>query len=482
MIVLDRVNEINPREASSLILGNYISQRNNLKNIINNYFKKSKYDSRDRRFISEIVRGTVRYLLKIDYLISLFSNIEIDSIDSEIINVLRTAVYQLMFMSRVPGYSTVDESVKIIKKHIGKPATGFANAVLRKISSIENLSEYTDKKINGEAGSFNHMLSLKHSFPLWVVDYWAGSYGREKIERLLVSLNRPSLNFIRINSLKTTKNDYIRLFMENGLIPGKDFEDFGGNRDLERTFADIIALKSLQDIDNIPGYLKGFFSVQDFSSQFAVKNILVPHPNEKILDLCGAPGGKATYMAELSGDGCEVVSIDKNKNRLKIFKKNVKRLGIKNIRVIESDIMEENFTNYRNYFDKIFIDSPCSALGTISKNPDVKYNKSMDDIKRLSRQSLQILSKCGTYLKPGGRIVFYTCTVSRIENQDVINRFLEDNKNIFEPGVIGLPEHVSTYLDNRNIHLSNDNGILEIMPYYFNSEGGFAAEIYKNKK
>jgi 16S rRNA (cytosine967-C5)-methyltransferase len=481
VIFLGRINDLNPRQAASIILSNYISHRNNLNKIITRQLEKSGYSPRDRRFVYEIVKGTVRYLIKIDYLITLFSKIKIEKIDEEVLNTLRTAVYQLMFMSRVPGYSIVDESVKIVKNYAGRPASGFANALLRRISSIENLSWFTDEKIDKNIGDFNRMLSLKYSFPLWMIDYWADVYGKKDIERLVTSLNKPSQNFIRINALKTSKKDQVRLLIKNGMKPGEDFEELSGCKDHEEIFADTIVIKSLQDIENIPGYSSGFFSIQDFSSQFAVKSILNPQPGEKILDLCGAPGGKATYMAELTGDNCEVLSVDIDADRTKIFKKNIDRLGIKNIRIIRSDITEKNFIDHINCFDKIFIDCPCSALGTIQKNPDVKYNKTIGDLKRLSRQSLDILLNCSKYLKPAGRIVFYTCTLSRIENQDVIERFVKEHEDIFEIRMIRLQEQIASYLHGSNVDLSTKNNFQEIMPYYFDSEGGFVAEIYRKK-
>ncbi len=481
MIVLGKDQQITPREASSTILTDYISHSYNLKNTINQYFDSSDFDSRDRRFINEIVMGTVRYLIRIDYLISHFSRIKIKKIDPEVLNILRTAFYQFLFMSRIPGYSIVNESVKIVKKFAGQRSAGFVNALLRNISKIKGLPEYADKEIEGSTKDFREKMVLKYSFPFWLVDYWTSEYGKEKTERLLLSLNRPSFNFMRINSLKTRKRDQVRLLIENGFIPGEDFEELSGDKVQEKIFSDTITVRSLQNVVSIPGYADGFFSIQDFSSQFAVKDILKPQPGEKILDLCGAPGGKATYISELTGDTCMVVSVDINKDRIETYKKNIERLGINDIQIIRSDVTKKNYIDHRNHFDKVFIDCPCSAFGTISKNPDVKYNKTIEDVKRLSGQSLDILSNCVEYLKPGGKIVFYTCTLSRIENQEVIRKFIEAHKDIFTLKRLSLPEPVIKYLNKSNIDLSNEKDFLEIMPYFFKSEGGFVADIYKKQ-
>ena len=482
MSILSRVYEKNPREASFFILNSYISQRNNLKNIINRQLKSSQYTPTDRRFINEIVRGTIRYLLKIDYLISLFSRIKIENIDLQVLNILRTATYQFLFMSRVPEYSIVDESVKIAKKYTGLPASRFINALLRKIGSVENLSDYTDVNIKKNIHDPIQELVLKYSFPEWLIDYWSSTYGISETEKLVSSLNTKPLNFLRINNLKTDKARLIELMMKNGMIPGEDFDELSGDRLKEKIFIDTIAMHSLQDIISIPGYSRGFFSIQDFSSQFVVRHILKPVAGEKILDICGAPGGKATYIAELTGDNCEIVSVDISENKLKIFRSNIERLGIKNIRIIKSDATSKNFINSNSYFDKILVDCPCSALGTISKNPDVKYNKTLEDIKRLSKQAQDILSNCRKNLKPGGRIIFYTCTLSKLENQDVISRFIEKNKDSFTVRQSILPGLFKSYLYQKGDYFDQNDVFLEIMPYYFNSEGGFIAEICSKKR
>ena len=190
-------------------------------------------------------------------------------------------------------------------------------------------------------------------------------------------------------------------------------------------FDDCIVLKSVQNIEKIPGYLQGHFSVQDFSSQFAIKYFLDPAKHDKILDICGAPGGKATYMAELTDDDAEIVSVDINRKKMDLFEENIARLGIKNISFVNADATETDFLRqdkFENYFDKIFIDAPCSALGTISKNPDAKYADTLSDMERLGEISLKILSAADKYLKPGGIMILYKCTLSEIENQESVKK------------------------------------------------------------
>jgi len=393
---------------------------------------------------------------------------------------LRLSVYQLMYMDRIPGYSIVNEAVNIAKQQVGLQASKFVNAVLRKIARIDDPAGFTDSSIDEKISDENQKLGLKKSFPLWLVKYWSGMYGCKITGDLLESFNRPSINYIRINKLVTDKKKLAGLFAKNGLVDGRDFDTLSDERNKGMVFKDAMVLKSLQNIKKTIGYDRGLFSIQDYSSQFVVRHFLKPAPHERILDLCGAPGGKATYTAEIAKNLCEVISVDINEEKIKLFEENIKRLKIKNVSIVISDVTGKDYLDYDNYFDKVFIDSPCSALGTISRNPDVKYNKSMDDIKRLSSRSLKIINNCKRYLnRKKGKIIYYTCTLSRIENQDVINRFIGENSSSFGVRYASLPAFFYRYFKENGIEPGNDGAFFDIMPYCFNSEVGFIAEIYK---
>ncbi len=488
----------NARVASLKILNIYFSNKNTsltLKKIINDFFKKNNFSEQDKRLIYNIVKGTVKFLYLIDYTIKIFSNIKIEKINFEVLNLLRLSIYQLFFLKKIAHYAVLNEGVEITKKISGVHTAKFVNAVLRKISSIDNLYDYISKHLNDNVKNNTLKLSILHSFPLWLIEYWNKNFSLNKIEKLCKSLNDETYNFIRVNRCKISKEQllnntelknvidpiYLPEFSQIHTLIDEDkknknsFPKFILNliKMKEKLLEDVLVLKSTQGLKELCCFKNGYFSINDLSSQIAVKFFLNPGENEKILDLCGAPGGKATYIAELTNNKCEIVSVDISEKRLNLFKENISRLQLNNITLVNSDISENNFLekisffkqklNFNNYFDKILIDPPCSAFGTISKNPDVKYNKSYEDVIRLSELSFKMLNNCIKYLKPKGKILFYTCTISCIENQNVINNFLKLNKFNFK--IAKLKQDEDDYF--------------EIMPYYFKSEAGFIAILEK---
>ncbi|MHB9129444.1 MAG: methyltransferase domain-containing protein, partial [Candidatus Humimicrobiaceae bacterium] len=240
----------------------------------------------------------------------------------------------------------------------------------------------------------------------------------------------------------------------------------------------------------------GLIYIQDLSSQIALRYFLEPKANEKILDVCSAPGGKAINSSIMMNNTGKIIAVDNSLERIALIKENIKKMNIKNIEIMLADATMKSFlktgfsegetikNNKQNIhdlkFDKIFIDAPCSALGTAAKNPDTKYNKNMGDIENLKKNSLKILENCDEYLKIGGKIVFYTCTLSRIENFEVIENFLTLYKNKYEIDIIDTEkifDEISP--ENKNEYILKSEGYFEIMPYYFKSEGATVCSIIK---
>jgi 16S rRNA (cytosine967-C5)-methyltransferase len=359
-------------------------------------------------------------------------------------------------------------------------------------------------------------ISINYSYPAWLVKYWASWYGIEKTALICKSLNENPHNYLRINKSKTTTESLLKelegeSFQSkpadlNTRKGEKQFPDYTGkvycNDELfqKNILEDAIEVISVQNITATDAYIKGLMFIQDISSQIAVKYFLEPCTGEKVLDVCAAPGGKTTYIAELVGDKGEVVSVDISRKRLELMKENLARLDVKNVTTIEADVTEKDFLerrkttrdkgaekkeiaiDYSGYFDRIFIDAPCSAFGTISKNPDVKYNKTMDDIIRLAEMSYRIIINCDRYLKTGGRFVFYTCTLSPVENQQVIEKFLKEFNGKY---AFIKPDALSILTSNLDLKEDftcldeKENACFEMMPYYYGGEGGFVCSLIK---
>jgi len=516
----------NPREISLLILSEYFRRKYSLKKIIEKYFKEYKLSSVDKRFIYNIVKGTVRNYLRIDFCISLFSNKKIENIDFPVLNILRMGIYQLAFMDKVPSYSAVDESVKIAKKSISLYSSKFVNAILRKVSSIPDINTYIEKRLKNIKKDEIKKISIWYSFPKWLIEYWIENYGNKKTVLICKSLNENPHVYLRFNKNKITREELIKKIgiklrnirldslkiktMPGSAVGNVRVESDNYTKDYilsEDVLEDSIEVLSIRDILETDIYRKGLVSVQDLSSQIAVKYFLKPEKGEKVLDVCAAPGGKTTYIAQLMENEGEIISVDISKGRLRLLEENLERLNIKNVRIVAADAAKPDFLNiYKEIlsnenlehpgevfdgnnnsskstvglFDKILVDAPCSAFGTISKNPDVKYNKKKEDLIRLSDISCRILSNCDKYLKAGGKVVFYTCTISPIENQMVIEKFIERFKGKYELEILNLYEDLKPILKYKEeAERLKMISFFEIMPYFFNSEGGFICNLIK---
>jgi 16S rRNA (cytosine967-C5)-methyltransferase len=491
-VLNDKKGGASPRKIAFLILNRYFKTKKSLKVIINRCLGEYSLSGLDRRFIFNLAKGTVRYFLKIDFLLSLFSDKKIKDIDFKVLNILRMGTYQLMYMDKIPPYSAVDECVKLAVKEVSRSSSKFVNAVLRRVSAIKNPELLAEEKINGSARNDAEKISLNYSYPAWLINYWLDWYGSKKTVLICRSLNENPYFYIRFDKSRISKK---LLAKKVKMAPaGKSF----GTGSLMESTAEV---PSVQDIAETDLYREGVITVQDFSSQIAVRYFLDPAKNEKVLDLCAAPGGKTAYIAELVGTGGEVFAVDISSKRLEVLKNNIDRLKLKNVRVLQADAAEPDFLynssdmesskqqgkkalpeDFEGYFDRVFIDAPCSAFGTISKDPDVKYNKTMGDIIRLSGLSYRMMVNCGRYLRDGGRITFYTCTLSPLENQQVIESFLENFKSSYR---LEIPEKSGMLLEDPET-IEDKAGLkgkkfFEIMPYYFRSEGGFVCSIIKKK-
>lgn len=495
-ILIEKSSSVNPRRITLLILNEYFKKKKSLKDIINFYFKNYRLSGLDKRFIFNIVKGTVRYYLKIDFLLSFLSDKKIKDIDFAVLNILRMGIFQFMYMDKVPSYSIVNESVELAKKNVTLSSSKFVNAVLRKVSSVPNIDSFAKDKIYRLVEDEIDKISIDYSYPGWLVKYWFDWYGKEKTILICQSLNENPHFYLRFNKNEITREE---------LVKELSMKPVNGRLLPEDVYGDAIEVSSVQDISETDVYREGLVSVQDLSSQIAIKYFLEPLEGEKVLDVCAAPGGKTAYIAELVKNEGEVVSVDISKTRLEILKDNLGRLNIRNVGIVEADAAKPGFLdksmdiliskgsecrtkasdkkglkNITGYFDKILIDAPCSAFGTISKNPDVKYNKVMDDIIRLSEMSYRMMVNCDKYLKVGGKLVFYTCTLSPVENQQVIGRFLKEFKGGYVVEKPNIPDRLISALNlKKNDAGTGEEVYFEIMPYYFGSEAGFICSLLK---
>ncbi len=407
-------------------------------------------NKKDKALLYEIIHGVIRNLIQLDWVLSEFYNGKFKNLPKDVKNIMRVALYQLLFLDKVPAYAVVNEAVKLAKTKKGKRISQIINGVLRNVLRNKNNIKYPDKKEN-----YVKFLSVYYSHPIWLVERWLALYGKKFTEGLLSANNRKPKLSIRVNGLVTNIEEMKKILTENGY----SFTQ-------AEYLPDYINLNSFSNISDWEYFKKGYFSIQDESTGFSCY-LLNPKPGEKVLDLFSAPGGKTGLLANLMKNQGEIVAVDKYAGRLKTLKKNMERLAVTNVTVVEADALK---FNPAEKFDKILLDAPCSGLGTLTKKPDIKWKRDIEDIHKLSKLQINLLEKGASLLKPGGELVFSTCTIEPEENFETIKKFL-----------INHPEfelvNASNYFNKK---LIAENGCLQTYPNIHGIDGAFAAKLKLN--
>ena len=367
-----------------------------------------KLNAKDIGLISEIVYGVITWKLTIDEIIKKYSKIRLKKISPWILDILRLSIYQIVFLDKIPKSAAVNEGVNLAKRYGHRSSSGFANAILRKVEK----QDYEDfKNIKDE----KERLSKQYSMPLWIIEELMGEgLELEKIEEICISSNiRPKVS-IRINTLKTNKEE-LKHILENENIKATD-----------GILKDFLVLDKAKNIEKLESFKNGLFTVQDEAAGLT-SLILDPKKGESILDACSSPGGKTTYIAQLVENEGQIIAFDIHEHRTRLVEQNAKRLGVN---IIETKVQDASKfeEKYVNKFDKILLDVPCLGIGVLKRKPDIKWQKKKEDVKEISEIQYKILENCSKYLKPKGELVYSTCSIIKEENEDLIEKFLQKNK------------------------------------------------------
>ena len=377
--------------------------------VLDEYLQKEreKLNEKDIGLISEIVYGTITWKLTIDTILQKYSNIKINKISKWIKIILQTGIYQIVFLDKIPKSAAVNESVNLCKKY-GYKSVGFVNAILRKVDK----SDYEElKKIKDN----NERISKMYSMPEWIVKKLVKQYGISKTEEICINSNLKPTITIRVNSLKSTIEELKQKLDERGIL----WED--------AQTSNFLHLKNMKNVSNLDLFKEGFFTIQDEGAG-KIGCILNPKEGEIVLDACSAPGGKTTHLAELMENKGQIFAWDIHEHRVNLVKENAKRLGIS---IIEVDVRDAcgYASKYENKFDKILLDVPCMGLGVCKRKPDIKWQKTEEEISEITKIQQNILQICSRYLKKGGELLYSTCSILREENEDIIENFLEVEKS-----------------------------------------------------
>ena len=373
---------------------------------------RKNLDEKDIGLISELVYGVTTWRLTLDEIIKKYSKIKLKKISPWIINILRMGIYQIIFLDKIPKSAAVNESVNLAKRYGHSSSSNFVNAILRKV-------EKTDYDDFFEIEDDIDRISKTTSMPKWIVEELVKENGIKIAEQICKNSNlKPNIT-IRVNRLKIAKKELIQKLEQKG-IECKEPENE------EMNTQDFLILSKVKNIENLQEFKDGFFTIQDLSAGQTAK-ILDPRPVEMVLDACSAPGGKTTYLAELMENKGKIKAWDIHEHRTKLVEQNANRLGINIIETQVKDATQYD-KNLDEKFDKILLDVPCLGIGVIKRKPDIKWQRKPEDIEEITLIQRKILENCSKYLKKGGTLVYSTCSILKEENEEIVIKFLSENK------------------------------------------------------
>lgn len=354
-------------------------------------------DKNDISYITKNIYGVIENKLYLDYIIGKLSKIKIKNLDKKVLIILEVGIYNIHFLDR-KNYAIVNELVNLTKK-LSNKSKGFVNAILRSfIRDEESLSKIDIK-------DEMKYLSVKYSCPIWIIEYLNLSYGKDFSKKFLSSLNKKRLISIRVNDKKIKKDDLKRLLINKG-YEVKDSKIT--NRSLK--------ISNPSKLASTSEFKQGFFTIQSEAS-IKVCEELNPKENSSILDLCAAPGTKTSLIGEMVDNKANIVANDISFNKLSKINENIERLSLKNIKITNFDASEYK-EEYKEKFDFVLCDLPCSGFGVMDRKPEIRYNRDIDGVKKLASLQKRILDRAFMYLKKGGILIYSTCTLGKYENLD----------------------------------------------------------------
>ncbi len=381
-------------------------------------------DERDRALVTELTTGTLRWLAALDYLVVRTSGRPTSRLDPEVLAVLRLGAYQLLYLDRIPASAAVNESVTLAKR-IGKAsASGLVNAVLRRVAdTAERPALPRNPGPHGSRAAQLAYLSVAGSHPAWLAARWLDRVGFERAVAWVRFNNLAPALTLRANRLRTTVEDLSRRLAEHGV----------------ETTPTRWARDGLSVVTGTPLRTplagQGLFVVQDEASQL-VAELVAARPGERVLDACAAPGGKTTALAAGVGERGLVVAAELRSPRVRLLQEIVRECGADAVRFVRHDLRQPPF---HPVFDCVFVDAPCTGLGTVRRDPEIRWRRQADDLSRMATLQRALVEGAAAVVRPGGRLVYATCSSEPEENQAVVRAFLADHAEfaLVPPGAGG---------------------------------------------
>jgi 16S rRNA (cytosine967-C5)-methyltransferase len=360
----------------------------------------------DRALATELTYGTLRWRRRLDYALGAHSQRRLEKVEPSLLRILRMSAYQLLFLDSIPDWAAVDQGTEMATVLRGRRAAGYVNGVLRGLSGNRDRIEWPDANLDPV-----HALAIASSFPDWMVKWWLQLFGRERAEAFMQAQNQPAPLWVRANSLRGKPENLASLIAASGyhatpsgLVPGA------------------VLLQRVGDVTALAAHQAGWFHVQDLAAQ-AVCHLLGPKPGQRVLDACGAPGGKTATLAQLMGNQGEVFSVDIHPARIGLVRQLAERLGITCVNTVAYDLCGPVPEDWGT-FDRVLLDAPCSSIGVLRRHPEIKWRLAPDDLTRIAQTQRELLDAVARLVKPGGILVYSVCTFSDEEGPGQIQAFL----------------------------------------------------------
>ena len=430
-----------------------------LKDTLDNYLY---LDKASRGFITRLYEGSIEKMIYLDFVINSFSKTSVKNLKPIIKILMETAVYQIFFMDRVPDSAAINEAVKLAKKRGLAGLSGFVNGVLRNIARNKENITLPDKD-----KEYIRYLEVKYSVPKEVTEHFIKEYGNVQAEEILEAFEKKQPIVARVNGTRLTREELVKKLTEEDVKVSTD-----------TVFPESLKILELDSLNFLESFENGDFVIQDESSQFIGKIAELPQ-NAKVLDICAAPGGKTLLMAEKL-EAERITACDISEKKTGLIEENINRMGIKKVITMVNDATVFN-KKFEEDFDLVICDLPCSGLGVIGRKRDIKYNITGNKIKELAKLQREILENAGKYVKKGGYLIFSTCTMSKLENEENF-KFISEFSG-FSPVDFSdkIKDSVVRYKAGSRLLSEAEKGYIRLIPGELGTDGFFISEFMREE-
>ncbi|MCM3784218.1 16S rRNA (cytosine(967)-C(5))-methyltransferase RsmB [Neobacillus mesonae] len=425
--------------------------------LLNQVLNSASLSPADAGLATELVYGTIARRKTLDYFLESYVAKGLAKLQPWVRCLLRLSLYQILYLDRIPDHAAVSEAVNIAKRKGHQGISGMVNGVLRNI--LRNQGEL---KIPSNLPPAKR-ISLEHSHPEWLVERWIAQYGEETAEAMCKANNEAPPVSVRVNTTMISRDKLMKEMQDAGLIVEPSAISNDG-----------IIVTSGGNMALTNWYKEGMLSIQDESSML-VAGAVDPKPGMKVLDCCAAPGGKTSHMGEKMEDRGQIIANDIHPHKIQLIQSQAERLGLASIETVCHDALDLAVSYEEASFDRILLDAPCSGFGVIRRKPDLKWSKSPEDVEAISTLQHQLLGTVAKLLKPGGVLVYSTCTTEQAENGRVVERFLQEHPDFASADIM------DTVNEELRSSVTTDGLGLQILPHQFHSDGFYIARLTRVK-